>query len=363
MKLNFRAGTLFAGSIVVLTLSAMSCAMAFGEGAALGQEPASWREPLTFHTFSIAAIDPETGEVGVAVTTRATCVGNGVPWVRVGVGAVATQAETKTEYGPLLLDRIQAGESPSAALEEALRKDPARERRQVGVISLDGRSAQFTGGLTPSWSGQRHGTTYVVQGNTVAGPEVLNAVATSFESSAGTDRHLADRLITAISAGSAAGGDIRRGRMQSAAVIVADPRPGHARRPDKVSTFINVCEHQEPVAEMRRIYDSISETLGYRVLQLFEGRDVRQLAIILTALGYLPERTEENAPEKVSQVYSPALIAAVDAFRRDENLTGDEAPPGYVDKATVDRMWAALARKGKLDIVRKRLTEATQITR
>ncbi len=348
---------------VVLAFISVLCASALGAVTAVGQEPASWGEPLTFHTFSIAAIDPETGEVGVAVATRAACVGNGVPWVRVGVGAVATQAETRTEYGPLLLDRLEAGMSPSAALEAALQQDPARERRQIGVISLDGRSAQFTGGSTPSWAGQRRSSTYVVQGNTLAGPQVLDAVAASFESSASTGRHLADRLIAAVSAGTAAGGDIRRGRMQSAAVMVADPRPGHARRPDKVSTFINVCEHAEPVGELRRIYDSISETLGYRVLQAFEGRDVRQLAIILAALGYLPEDAEGAGALQGGQVYSPALIAAVDAFRRAENLTGEEAPPGYVDKATVDRMWAALAAQGKAAAVRRRLLEVTQVTR
>lgn len=359
MKLNHRSG---------LTLGGIFAAFALGTailrgGVALGQEPASWEEPLNFHTFSIAAIDPETGEVGVAVTTRATCVGNGVPWVRVGVGAVATQAETRTEYGPLLLDRLQAGESPKAALEAMLKLDPARESRQIGVIGLDGRSEQFTGRLTPEWSGQRHGSTYIVQGNVLAGPQVLEAVAASFESSAGSGRHLADRLIAAVGAGAAAGGDRRRGRMQSAAVIVADPRPGHARRPDKVSTFINVCEHPDPVGELRRIYDSISETLGYRVLQSFEGRDVHQLAVILTALGYLPDAAETNASEQGGQNYSPALIAAVDAFRRDEALVGDEAPHGYVDKATVDRMWAALARKGLQDIVRKRLAGSTRVTR
>ena len=88
--------------------------------SAQAQEPYAWRDSLVFHTFSIAAIDPRTGEVGVAVTTRVPCVGNGVPWVRKGVGAVATQASTRTEYGNELLDALARGEAPDAALKRAL---------------------------------------------------------------------------------------------------------------------------------------------------------------------------------------------------------------------------------------------------
>src|SRR4051794_30345645 len=84
------------------------------------QEPYAWRDSLVFHTFSIAAIDPRTGEVGVAVTTRVPCVGGGVPWVRAGVGAVATQANTRTEYGTELLDALQKGEAPTDALKRLL---------------------------------------------------------------------------------------------------------------------------------------------------------------------------------------------------------------------------------------------------
>src|SRR5205814_1106019 len=88
--------------------------------SAIAQVPAEWRDSLYFHTFSIAAIDPRTGEVGVAVTTRVPCVGNGVPWVRVGVGAVATQANTRTLYGTELLDALAKGESPDVALKRLL---------------------------------------------------------------------------------------------------------------------------------------------------------------------------------------------------------------------------------------------------
>src|SRR5690348_13863493 len=87
-------------------IQTLTFALALAARSLLAQEPYAWRDSLVFHTFSIAAIDPRTGEVGVAVTTRVPCVGGGVPWVRAGVGAVATQANTRTEYGNELLDAI-----------------------------------------------------------------------------------------------------------------------------------------------------------------------------------------------------------------------------------------------------------------
>src|ERR1700730_18283613 len=99
------------------------------------QEPAAWGDPLNFATFSIAAIDPRTGESGVAVTTRVPCVGNGVPWVRAGVGAVATQANTRTEYGNGILDLLATGLSPDSALKKMLAADSGAASRQIGVIS------------------------------------------------------------------------------------------------------------------------------------------------------------------------------------------------------------------------------------
>ncbi len=121
------------------------------------QEPVQWDVPLTFHTFSIAAVDPFTGEVGVAVTTRNACVGNGVPWVRAGVGAVATQARTRTEYGAELLDMLEKGLTAEEALGKALALDDDRAFRQVGVISIKGGGAQHTGDETNPWAGQRSG--------------------------------------------------------------------------------------------------------------------------------------------------------------------------------------------------------------
>ena len=252
--------------------------------------PAGAQEELppgetTFHTFSIAAVDPETGESGVAVTTRNPCVANGVPWVRVGVGAVATQARTRTQYGEELLSRLAAGMSAEEALRERLAEDEGAPYRQVGVVGLTGGVAQHTGSEARTWAGHRSGPDYAAQGNLLVGPEVVDAVAEDFEATRGSGLSLADRLISALEAGQAAGGDARRGRRQSAGVLVADPREGGSRRDDGISTHINVCEHATPVAELRRIHDAVSQKLGYRTLTMFAGSDVVQLRILISEGG------------------------------------------------------------------------------
>ena len=346
---------------------AAGCGLALFGGGTLGsQEPAAWGEPLVFHTFSIAAIDPRTGEVGVAVTTRVPCVGNGVPWVRVGVGAVATQANTRTEYGNELLDALAKGESPNDALRRLLAADSAAASRQIGVIDMKGRSAQHTGTRPQPWAGHRAGANYVTQGNILVGPEVIEAVAKSFEASEGQPRHLADRLIDAIAAGHALGGDQRHGLRQSAAVIVADPRSGRSRRTDGVTANISVCENPEPVAEMRRIYDAISQRLGYRTLQQFGGGDVWQLKVMLNALGkYRATEQSLDARAPGANGYTPDVIAAVDSFRVSEKLgsPGVGAPSGLVDSETVAHLWAALERAGKANAVRQQLLDVTAVRR
>jgi uncharacterized Ntn-hydrolase superfamily protein len=348
----------------ISSLALFLLALTFSRSIA-AQEPVQWEIPLTFHTFSIAAVDPSTGEVGVAVTTRNACVGNGVPWVRAGVGAVATQARTRTEYGAELLDMLEKGLTAEEALEKALAADDDRAFRQVGVIGIKGGGAQHTGDETNPWAGQRSGPNFVIQGNLLEGPEVLDAVARSFTETEGSDRHLADRLIEALAKGQAEGGDARKGRIQSAAVIVADPTPGRARRPDKVTVNINVCEHPEPVNELRRIYNRVSETLGFRSLQQFVGRDVWQLKLILHALGYYLADQEVLERTPSSFFYSQDAIDAVESFREAHGLSTSDngSPPGLVDSETIARLWEALEEAGKKDEVQERIKEITVIRR
>lgn len=319
---------------------------------------------MVFHTFSIAAVDPVTGEVGVAVTTRNTCVGAAVPWVRVGVGAVATQANARVEYGNELLDLLARGVAPADALARAMAPDENAARRQVGVIALDGRSAQHTGTGTSAWAGHRAGRNYVTQGNLLVGPQVLEAVARSFEASEGRPWNLGDRLVAAIEAGQAQGGDARKGRPQSAAVVVADPRPGVSRRPDGLTVNIQVCQHEDAAGELRRIYDTVSQKLGFRTLEQQVGADVWQVKVILHALGYFAPG-DDLTPGPDAYLYSAEAVDAVDRFRSDQGLSTPEdgSPPGLVDAETVTRLWTELEKTGRGDEIRQQLRAVTRIRR
>jgi uncharacterized Ntn-hydrolase superfamily protein len=330
------------------------------------QEPAKWARELEFHTFSIIAVDPRTKESGVAVTTRNPCVGNAVPWVRAGVGAVATQGGTRVEYGPDLLDHLAKGIAPKDALDRLLAADPDRERRQVGVIGIDGRSAQWTGAgqkgaeSRGDWTAESAGPTFAVQGNSLVSRDVVKAVAATFQKSEGQPRHLADRLIEALNAGQLLGGDGRHGETQSAAVLVADPRPGMSRRPDGQTVNINVCEHPEPVRELRRIYDTTSETLGFRTLEQPLGRDVLQLKIMLHALGfYRPGETALDIKSAQASVYTQDAVDAVNKFRAAQGW--QTTVPGYVDARTIERLWQRLQEAGSADGVRRQLLDLQRV--
>lgn len=331
------------------------------------QEPAAWGGELTFHTFSIVAVDPASGESGVAVTTRNPCVGNAVPWVRPGVGAVATQGGTRIEYGPDVLDLMEQGVPAPEALRRVRELDPDSARRQVGAIDLQGRTGQWTGSgqygaeEQGDWVAEKTGPWFAVQGNSLVGPEVVDAVAATFQASGGRYRHLADRLIEALNAGHVLGGDGRHGETQSAAVLVADPRPGMSRRPDRVTVDINVCEHPNPLAEMRRIYDTISETLGFRTLEQPIGRDIIQLKVMLNALGFFRPGAEFSVEDEDAGVYTQEAVDAVDRFRSAQGW--QTTVPGYVDARTVARLWSRLEEAGRAEEVRLRLVEVLRVGR
>lgn len=200
-------------------------------------------------TFSIVARDPRAGELGVAVQSRFLAVGAVVPWARAGVGAVATQAWANPTFGPRGLELLAQGEAPEAALARLLEGDPGRERRQVALLDAQGRAAAHTGKECLPWAGAVTGEDFACLGNILAGEEVVRAMARAFRETSGD---LGDRLLAALEAGQAAGGDLR-GR-QSAALLVVREGAGYGGLTDRYRD-LRVDDHPEPIRELRRIYE------------------------------------------------------------------------------------------------------------
>jgi uncharacterized Ntn-hydrolase superfamily protein len=200
-------------------------------------------------TFSIIARDPESGAFGVAVSTAVPAVGAMVPHVRPGAGAIATQSYTNVRLGIDGLRLLALGLSPEAALASLLAEDAEASKRQCAGIDARGRVFAYSGGECVDWYGHRTGTDYSVQGNMLVGKETLDAMAETFESARG---HLANRLLKALEAGQAAGGD-KRGR-ESAALLVAPFGPEAWGKID-----LRVDLHEDPVAELRRIFNVMRE--------------------------------------------------------------------------------------------------------
>ncbi|HEY6572469.1 MAG TPA: DUF1028 domain-containing protein [Candidatus Eisenbacteria bacterium] len=206
-------------------------------------------------TFSIVAYDSVTQEIGVAVQSRAFSVGGAVPWVEAGVGGIATQASTNESFGPLGLDRLRRGQPAEEVLRALLDADSGRAHRQLGIVDVKGRSISFTGADCSAWAGHRTGPGYAIQGNLLAGEAVVAGMERAFLETKGD---LGDRLLAALEAGQAAGGD-KRG-MQSAALIIGRPSDDY---PEYRTRYVDlrVEDAKDPIHEIRRVY-LIHETDG-----------------------------------------------------------------------------------------------------
>ncbi len=220
--------------------------LAIGLVAAL--VPAVGAEPAT-GTFSIVARDSVTGELGVAVQSRAFSVGAAVPWAEASIGAIATQASTNESFGPNGLALLAAGLDAQSALDTLLARDDDPERRQLAIVDAAGRVAVHTGSGCLDWAGHRAGSGYSCQGNILAGEAVVEAMARAYTTTPG---ELSRRLIAALEAAQEAGGD-KRGQ-QSAAILVVRPSE---RYPEYRTRYVDlrVEDHPEPIAEIRRVYE------------------------------------------------------------------------------------------------------------
>lgn len=239
--------------ILVATTAVVSGA-AFTLG---GRAPASLVPPDDpVATFSILGFDPGTGEVGVAVQSRVFSVGNGVVWGEAGVGVIATQAYVDVSYGPQGLELLRQGLTPEEVVERLLADDPNPnperwpiEGRQFSVMDAQGRVATHTGSGASEWAGHRIGEHSSAQGNILAGPAVVEGMVEAFESTGG---HLSLRMMAALEAGQAAGGD-RRG-MQSAAMLIVREDGGVWLNNDVVLR-LQVDDSDEPLVELRRLVE------------------------------------------------------------------------------------------------------------
>ncbi len=250
----------------------------------------------TIATFSIAAFDPATGEVGVAVASRFFAVGAVVPWAKAGIGAVATQAYANTTFGWRGLELMEKGATPDEAMKILIRSDDKSDRRQVGIVSVDGKSATFTGKGCSDWAGGRNGENYAIQGNILAGESVVAAMEDAFLNTTGS---LADKMYAALLAGEKEGGD-SRGK-QSAAIYIAKEKAGYGGYTDQ-AIDIRVDDHKEPFKELGRLLNMAQMNYSWNIAwTLFTEKKYAE------SLPYM-EKTAKLAPEHGEVLYDLAVI-------------------------------------------------------
>src|SRR5215217_8232574 len=275
------------------------------------------------HTFSIVARDPATGELGVAVQSHWFSVGPIVPWAEAGVGAMATQSFVDPSYGKNGLDLMRGGRSAPDTLKELLAKDEGREVRQVAIIDAQGRVDAWTGKNDIQAAGHIVGKDFSVQANLMLNDKVWPAMARAFENTKGD---LADRMLAALDAAQAVGGDIR-GR-QSAALIVVTGKPTGLAWKDR--TFdLRVDDNPEPLVELRRLV---------KLQRAYNHMNAGDLAVEKKDNeGALREYSaaEKLVPGNAEMIYWHA-IALVNMGRVDESL------PLFRKVFAMDRNWITL---------------------
>ena len=253
-------------------------------------------------TFSIVALDSSTGELGIGVASKFLAVGAAVPWARAGAGAIATQAWANLSYGPDGLDLLERGTAAEEVVKRLTEPDDNREHRQLGVVDRAGNAAAWTGTDCFNWAGHRIGTGYTCQGNILTGPDVVDAMAEAFERTSGL---LPERLVAALEAGQARGGDSRG--QQSAALYVVKEKGSYGGFIDRY-VDLRVDDHAEPIPELRkllemhRLYFGATEPAN---LTRLAGNVAKELQTLLKNLGYYAG--------EISGVYD---LGTKDAFRR-----------------------------------------------
>lgn len=314
--------------------------------AVLVQQPAPPDLLKRAHTYSIVAYDSVTGDLGIAVQSKFPNVGGLVPWARAGVGAVATQSLSNTDYGEKGLELIAEGATAPEAMRIVMRRDTRPAQRQVGMVDAHGNAASWTGDSTFDWAGGRVGgraegrtggkgnlivgRDYAAQANIMVSDATVRNMAETFERSRGS---LADRLLAALVAGQAGGGD-KRG-MQSAALLVVRAGAGYLGATDRYID-VRVYDAPDPIRELQRLYE---------LHQLyFFTTDSADLMPITPALQRELEaillREPANQAEKWLAVPQPSLnptfLNALANFMYWENYDVRVRMDGKIDRIVLD---------------------------
>ena len=276
-------------------------------------------------TFSIVACDAAAGQWGVAVQSKFLAAGAVVPFAQAGVGAIASQANANGSFGPRGLALLAQGLDAEEVLRQLLADDPGRDTRQLGVVDSQGQAAAHTGQRCMDWAGQHVGSGYCCQGNILAGAAVVAEMARAFESTSGM---LGGRLVAALEAGQAAGGD-RRGQ-QAAGLLVVQVRGGLGGYNDRLID-LRVDEHVTPIEELKRILVLQQLYFGKtrpEDLLPIRGELAQEIQGILMRAGFYagPMTGEYDAPTK----------AALYRLIHTENLEEREQPDDRIDRVALE---------------------------
>jgi uncharacterized Ntn-hydrolase superfamily protein len=270
-------------------------------------------EPIVA-TYSIAGCDLAARQWGVAVQSKFLAVGSVVPWAEPEVGAIATQAYANPRYGPNGLALLREGLKASEVVERLVAEDDGRDQRQLGVVDASGGSASWTGPDCNEWAGHRTGAGYAAQGNILVGEETVAALATTFEANA--KQLLGERLLEALAAAQAAGGDSRG--QQSAALLVVQRDGGYAAMSD-VLVDVRVDDHERPVEELTRLYG---------LHQQFFGRTPQRNWLQLKGM------LRDEVRERLARLGYDSLDAWAGVANLEERVDGDDA----IDPVVLDAL-------------------------
>ena len=298
------------------------------------------------HTYSIVAHDAATGDLGVAVQSKFPNVGGIVPWAKAGVGAVATQSLANTDYGETALELMARGATAPEALRIVMRGDPRPAQRQVGMVDARGHAATWTGDSCFDWAGGRTGgraegrlggkgelivgRDFAAQANIMVSDQTVRRMAEAFQRTTGS---LADRLLAALVAGQAGGGD-KRG-MESAALLVVRKNAGYLGLNDRYID-IRVYDDTNPIRELERLYQ-------LHKLYFFASRPEDLLALtpdLVKQLEPILLREPENQKEKwlaaPQGVASRTFLEALANFMYWENYDVRVRMDGKIDRVVLD---------------------------